>query len=83
MLRRDPSLFAAWLHSLSLAERELWLMQFAEYAAERGIEDAVIQALGTADDPSVHALAEPFDEALAKVEAPHEVVLEEGLEPLP
>jgi len=60
LLQRNPEEFAAWLGRRSVAERDLWLEQFARYANERDISGAVLQALRSSKDPRLESAAVQF-----------------------
>jgi len=63
-LQRNPAQFAGWIGSRSLAERDLWLTQFARFSSERGIGGAVLQALRGSQDPRLESAAVQFAAAL-------------------
>jgi hypothetical protein len=59
-LERNPSVFAARLYRLTLAEQELWVRNLARHAAERGDLDAVITALRRSSTADARLLADDF-----------------------
>jgi hypothetical protein len=59
-LERNPSGFASWLSTLSLAEQELWVGNLARRAADHGNLDAVVTTLRSSSDRNVQLLADDF-----------------------